>query len=251
MGLTTMHFGALTLVALSVFPASAAWERHVIAAPANRIDHPQAHSLAFFTRYPLLRTEDPSAFGNCTPEQKLAKAKSTKATAEVSLAGKLSGFAIYDVIVHFEEDSASWKFILVKIGPNRYREIYHLEAGFMDEIKHSAVVRIGDRHILRSVDTVAGNGVATYQAYFWFDKDGPTWIDWTPIWNAARLAAPSDGRTMEKDWNSAKDLAHFFRVPIRGTNDYTCCSGSVDVKFVINHGRIQVVEAKYNPDAYR
>jgi hypothetical protein len=231
-------------------PVVAAWERHVVAGGHETIDHPPAHSLAFFTRQPLLRSEDPNTFWNLTPEQKVAQAKSEKATVEVNFVGTLRDFAIYDVLIRFEQAERVWKLILVKIGPNRFREIYHLEAAYDTEIEHPFVAKVGPEYILVSRDVFAGNGVETCQAYFWFDKGGPMWIDWSPIWQAARSVAPKDSWVIEVNWSSRQDIIKStFPVPVRGDGDSTCCRGFVHVHFSVERGHIIVRGATYDADA--
>ena len=241
----------ITFAALAVFTGNAAWERHVIAGQGDKVDRPQAHSLAYFTHSPLLRTEDPSVFWNCTLAQKLEKARQAKADISVQRVGILHGYAIYEVLTKFEAPGGIWKFILVKVGPDRFREIYHVEADPLDDIEHSSIVVVGDQQILRSRDVISGNGVVTLEAYFWFDANGPTWIDLAPIWNAARSAAPKESRISEVDWNNTEELKTRFRVPVQDSTSSICCNGFVHVKFVIKKGRVQVIEAKYDPDAER
>ena len=247
----TMSPRLLTCVFSTTLPLVAAWERHVVAGGDETIDHPQAHSLAFFTRHPLLRSEDPNTFRNLTPEQKVAKAKNEKSTVEVNFVGTVRGFTIYDVLIRFERPGGDvWKLILVKIGPDRFREIYHLEAAYDTQIEHPFVAKVGTEYILVSRDVFAGNGVETCQAYFWFDKDGPTWINWSPIWQAARSVAPKDGWAIEVNWSDRQDLIKStFPVPVRGEGDSTCCRGFVHVRFSLERGHIIVLGATYDADA--
>lgn len=60
----------------------------------------------------------------CTPEKKLAEAKKVKVKTDLTLVGKLAGFAIYDLYYHFDPTFPDTKLILVQAGPHQYREIY-------------------------------------------------------------------------------------------------------------------------------
>jgi hypothetical protein len=245
----------LTCIVLMALPMVAAWKRHVITPEDDRIDHPAPHALSYFTRYPLLRTEYSQVCWGCTPTQKTARAKATKAKAEVSLVGKVAGFAIYDVITHFEEEgSTTRKFILVQTGPDRFREIYHLEPNQWDSrIERSVVVEGSGDSFLRTRDWVGGNGGYTYEEYYWLDGNGPHPIDLSPVKEAAAFVVPSDiGQSMGPqgaDWSNPEDLAKsIFSVPVVGKN-LRCCSGFVHVRFRVEHGRIIVLGATYNAEA--
>ena len=236
-------------------PMIAAWERHVIAPKDDRIDHPAAHALSYFTRYPLLRSEDSDTFRGCTPAQKIARAKTTKAKSDVSLVGKMAGFEIYDVITHFEgEGNTTWKFILVQTGPGRFREIYHLEPNQVDSrVEPSIVVNSNGESFFRTRDWVGGNGGYTYEEYFSLDRDGPIRIDLGPIGKAAAAVVPSDiGQSMGPqgaDWSNPEDLAKsIFSVPVVGKN-LRYCSGFIHVRFGVEHGRIIVLGATYDAEA--
>jgi protein gp37 len=65
----------------------------------------------------------------CTPEQKLEEAKKSKIRAEVQPVGVLSGFEIDDAFYRQEcEGCGASKSILVKTGPDQFREIYQRRA---------------------------------------------------------------------------------------------------------------------------
>ena len=250
-----MDLRLLTCIVLTWIPLSAAWERHVITPEDDRIDHPAPHALSYFTRYPLLRSEYSQVFWGCTPEQKIARAKATKAKAEVSLVGKVTGFAIYDVITHFEEEgSTTWKFILVQTGPDRFREIYHPEPSQSDSrIEPSIVVKGSGEFFLRTRAWVGGNGGYTYEEYYGFNKYGPIHIDLSPIGKAAGFVLPSDvGESMGPegtDWSNPEDLAKsIFSVPVVGKN-LRCCIGFVHVRFRVEGGHIIALGATYDAEA--
>jgi hypothetical protein len=183
----------LVLLAGLLVPLVAApWQRKVATGKSTWVDTPQPHPLAYFTAYPMTRIED--SCGICTAEN-LAEAKKVKAQADLKLVGTLSGFAIYDLYYHFEDNPGpDTKLILVKTGSDQYREIYHREPTQTDaRAEPSRFVEVGDERILEAVYDVGGNGGDYTRDYFWFDKGGATLIDFTPILVAAK-AVLSAGR---------------------------------------------------------
>ena len=167
----------------------------------------------------------------------------------------MAGFVIYDVITHFEEEgSTTWKFILVQVGPDRFREIYHLEPNQVDSrVEPSIVINSNRESFLRTRDWVGGNGGYTYEEYFSLDRDGPIHIDLDPIGKAAGAVVPSDiGQSMGPqgaDWSNPDDLAKsLFSVPVVRKN-LRCCTGFVHVRFRVAHGHIIVLGATYDAEA--
>jgi hypothetical protein len=72
--------------------------------------------------------------------------------AEVHVVGTISGLTIYDVFYRFQSEGAiDWKSILVRAGPNRYREIYHDEP-IEGKANPSFFVKLGAETFLRVLD---------------------------------------------------------------------------------------------------
>jgi hypothetical protein len=113
----------LVLLGLLAFQPGAAWQRQVMTPKAEWVDTPEPHSLAYFTQYPMLRDEGGGFCSLCTPDQRLAEAKKREIRTELHLVGTLQGFEVYDLFYRFEcEGCVDWKSILVKTGPDLYRE---------------------------------------------------------------------------------------------------------------------------------
>ena len=85
--------------------ADAAWLRHVMTPKSEWFDTPAPHPLSYFTDYPMLRDASGDFCYLCTPEKKLAEAKKVKVKTDLTLVGKLAGFAIYDLYYHFDPRS--------------------------------------------------------------------------------------------------------------------------------------------------
>jgi hypothetical protein len=153
------------------------WKRHVITAKGEWFDSSTAHSLAYFTQYPLLLDEEFCYL--CTPGKRLADAKAAKEPrAEVHLVGKIRGLLIYDVFYRFNDGTVAWKSILVKTGPDRYREIYRREPTQVDaRVLPSTLVRIGQETLLHARYSVGGNGGEFEDDYYSFRQNGPIRVD--------------------------------------------------------------------------
>lgn len=247
----------MTLLVLGlVAPAltvAADWTRIIQTAKAERIDTPAPHSLAYFISYPYLRDEDGDFCSPCAPEKRLAEARKSnyKARASVNRVGILQGFAIYDVLYFFDKAAnPDWKSILVKVAPNRYREIYHLQlTEIQARIYPSTLVKAGRDTILATVTDVGGNKGMTTEDYFWFDRSGPKLIDLEPILEAAKAAVPPGKRIYNVGWNGMKAFPILtFDFAALDDSSSLCCSGSsVEVKITLDLGRVIVASAQYRP----
>ena len=185
----------LALVILLILPAGA-WQRIVRTAKGSSVDFPQAHPLAYFTRYPVLRDESGDFCYLCSPEKRLAEAKKVAVKAELHFIGTFHGHRVYDVFDHFVgEGDVDWKSILVKTGQDRYREIYHVEPTQIDaRCDPSVIVKAGSDRVLGTRYEVGGNQRAYGDDYFWFDAAGASWIDLDPIYRAAESVLPEGRR---------------------------------------------------------
>jgi len=180
------------LLCVLTLPASAAWERLVLTPKGERIDKPQPHPLAYFTEFPILRNEGESFCARgCSPET-LAELKKIKIKTELTLVGTLNGFLVYDLFYRYEtEGSPDTKTILVKIGPNLYREIYHCEPVTGGPVPSQFVNSAGMRLLLARYRV--GGKSPDLNDYYLFDQAGSTLLDFGPVLAAAKAALPSGG----------------------------------------------------------
>ncbi len=156
------------------------WKRHVMTPKDRWFDKPEPHPLAYFTAYPALLNESGDFCYLCTPEKKLAAAKAAKEPrAEVRLVGKIGTLSIYDVYYRFQsEGSVDWKSILIKTGPDSYREIYHCEPTQVDaRALPSVLIRVGREVMLHSQYFVGGNKGMVEDDYYSFRPNGPIRVD--------------------------------------------------------------------------
>jgi len=90
-------------------------------------------------------------------KKRLTQAKTYKCRTELTLAGTLAGFSIYDLYYRFNpQNGDDTKVILVKVGPDQYREIYRRHPTQNDaRVAPSRFVRVGNDQ-LRRLDTFVG-----------------------------------------------------------------------------------------------
>ena len=238
----------LLLFIAVVSSATTKWERRIITPKGDRVDTPSTHPLSWFTQYPSLRDEDHGLCITCSPEQRLAEAKQTRAKAEVRLVGRIGSFDIFDVFYVFDNDPVpSWKSIIVRTGRDEYREIWHYQKN-EGGIWPSFLVKIGHDVVLGLEDDCYRQNVI--REYFWFTKDGPGRIDFRPIWAAAKLTVPHN----TKVWGGFDGRLELpvgrMRVGLITDPDWRCCStGVVDVSFVLRAGRVVVTKQRLLPEA--
>jgi hypothetical protein len=59
-----------------------------------------------------------------------------------------------------------WKSILVQTGSDKYVEIYHLQAYYLQApLTAAKIVRVGDELVLMTQDSDGGNGGGCWEAY--------------------------------------------------------------------------------------
>ena len=158
----------LFLAVLLILPAGAAnWERFSSSGKGYGIGIAEPHPLSYYTRYPSLR--DDYFCYRCSPEKRLALAKQERLlgirNTEVKLVGTVHGFKIYDVIYWYGE-KREWKSILVRTGPNQYREIWFDEKT-QGDFSPSFLFQIGDKTLLGLIDDCYRRGCE--QQYWLFE----------------------------------------------------------------------------------
>lgn len=241
---------AFLLIVLLALPATAQWSR-LIVEPRDelRVDKPEAHPLKYFTEFPRLRDESGEFCYLCTPDKRLAEAKNEKAKTDVRLVGTTQNFAAYDVMYYFGDDSEpTWKSILVRIGPDSYREIYHDQPA-EGKPNPSFLVKAGEATLLCLRDNIYRSDAV--EECFWFGTDHVERLDFAPVWQAARKAVPPERRIWAYDLNPRTNF-QIMTIPVGLRSDYNgrcCTTGVVYVRFKVEGGRVLVIKADFDPDA--
>jgi hypothetical protein len=186
--MTRVILGLLFVAALSV-PAAGQWRRLVFSGKGGFHDVPVEHPLSYFTANPFLRDDGDDLCALCTPEGKAKSAQRYSIRTEVKPVGVLGGYPILDVLyyVNSRETNAKptdvkWKSILVQVGQNRFKEIFHLQAFYTTvSIEPSRIVQSGAERVLSTMDGDGGNGGGCWEGYWWFDRTGPHRLDFAAL----------------------------------------------------------------------
>ena len=192
------RLGGLLLL-ISVLPAIGQWQRVVISGKGIDRDVPSPHPLSYFTTNPFLRDDGGDLCVSCTPEGRAKAAEEYSIRAEAESVGVLAGFPILDLLYHVSSrespnyDAVKWKFILVQVGPDRYREIFHLQAfDTTVSISASRIIQSGSERVLASMDLDGGNGGGCWEGYWWFDQSGPHALDFSLMTAAISARVPQN-----------------------------------------------------------
>jgi hypothetical protein len=230
--------------------ATAEWHRFVTMRKGSWEDTPAPQPLSYFTRYPSLRIEEDKVLG--TPEQRLAAAKKVKARTELHLIGNINGFPVYDLFSYVESPYSSnggspdWKSILVKTGPDRYREIYHDEPN-EGKVMPSFLRQLGGETVLGAFDNQYRMDAA--EEFWCFSMGVPIRLNLEPLWQAAMKATPADQYTL-----AGSPFARVIHSDSVSVNTFQNCNmprcasrGRVHVKFKMQQCSLRVVSSEFEP----
>lgn len=214
-----MRFLSQILCALLLSPlcteAHAQWNRILISGKGGLTDTPTPHPLSYFTAKPYLRDDGGDLCLRCLDENgKTLSPQDYQIQAEVQKLGTLSKFEIVEVLYKMRNAQISddppaihWKSILVKTGPNQYREMYHLQALYIPAVlKPAKIFNINGEKILATNDSDGGNGGGCFEGYWWFDASGPHPLDFKPAEAEINKHIPKSTGFTTTCW--ALDLEH-------------------------------------------
>lgn len=240
----------LTLLLVSL-PASAQWQRIVTTAKGGSPDTPLPHLLSYWTDDPFLRDETNDFCFGCHLENGHAVTEKDYTSECHALdLGTLANYPIKEFRCHFTGNpqvssifsTEDYKFILVGVGKNQYREIYHLQANgnsFMP-LTPARIVNMGTESILATSDP---DNHTCSEGYWFFDTAGPHQIDFDPVYHAIQSRLPHDATfeigcwTFDLDHQKIHIWSHSFNAQCRVCDG----RGEVTASFTL-HG------AKAEPD---
>jgi len=163
---------ALLAVALCP-PASAQWSRTVFSGKGEAQDIPSPHPLNYFTANPFPRDDGNDLCALRTPEGRAKSVLKNSIRVVVRPVGGLAGYRILDILDYGSElnhpgsTEINWKSILVRVGPDRYKEIFHLqESGTTRPIERSSIVSSGSERVLPTMNSDSGNGGGCWDGYW-------------------------------------------------------------------------------------
>jgi len=184
-------FSFMSVLVLLSSPSRGQWQRILYSGKGESRDTQSAHPLAYFTANPFLRDDGGDLYDDCDncgiSKIKAGSAQSYTASTQERDVGTLSGFRIVEIVYQFidhrkpELGKMRWKSILVQTGPNKYAEIYHLQAYLRRPLTRAKLVHVGDETVLMTQDSDGGNGGGCWDAYWWFDLKGPHPVDFSPL----------------------------------------------------------------------
>jgi len=182
-------------------PAGAQWNRTVFSGKGESQDIPTPHPLSYFTANPFLRDDGDDLCDLCTPEGRAKSALKYSLHVAVRPIGTLAGYRILDVLYdgsqreHPGQIEINWKSILVRVGPDRYKEIFHLqESGTDRPIEPSSIVSSGGEQVLATMNSDGGNAGGCWEGYWWFDWSGPHALDFSRVETAVKNGVPDNTR---------------------------------------------------------
>jgi len=182
---------------LLAIPATAQWSRVAFSGKGESVDVPQPHSLSYFTANPFLRDDGGDLCVDCSPQGRAKSALEYSIQPLVRPVGVLAGYRVLDVLYSVgkrndpSRNEVTWKSILVQVGPDRYKEIFHLQAsGGPPSLKPSSIINSGNERVLATMDSDGGNGGGCWEGYWWFDRAGPHPLDFTRVESAMQQRIP-------------------------------------------------------------
>jgi hypothetical protein len=178
-----VSFAALSL------PATGQWQRLVFGGKGGFEDVPSEHPLSYFIAKPFLRDDSDDLCLRCKPNDKSQSAEHYSIRTKVAPVGVLAGYRIFDVLYYVGSSEINrkltdvkWKSILVQVGQNRFKEIFHLSTFYTTvSIQPSNIVQSGNEQVLTTMDGDGGNGGGCWEAYWWFDQAGPHRLDFAAL----------------------------------------------------------------------
>lgn len=188
------------VLAFVVFlPANGQWQRVIASGKGAFNDVPSPHRLSYFTANPFLRDDSNDLCLLCTPEGRAQSAQQYAIRTVVKPVGVLAGYRILDVLYYVStranptNDEVKWKSILVQVGPDRYREILHLQVFYTTVSLHpSRIIQSGKESVLATQDPDGGNGGGCWESYWWFDRSGPHSLDFSHLRAAIKDRVPEN-----------------------------------------------------------
>jgi hypothetical protein len=237
------------MCAILPLSANAEWHRFVTMRKGSWEDTPAPQPLSYFTRYPSLRIEEDKVLG--TPEQRLAAAKKVKSRTELHLVGNINGFAVYDLFSYVEGPYSNggnpdWKSLLVKTGPDRYREIYHNEPN-EGKVMPSFLRQLGGETVLGTFDNQYRMDAA--EEFWCFSMGVPIRLNFEPLWQGAVKTTPADQYTL-----TGSPLARAIYPDSVTVDTFRSCNmprcsigGVVRVKFKMQQCSLMVVSSEFEP----
>ena len=247
-----MTIRLLSAMMLLVVPLQAEWMRQGYCAKGRWSDVATPHALSYFTDDPLLRDDGQDFCIACTAEEKATLHLNIKAKTVVRPIGTIARMNVFDVFYYFSgEETPRWKFVLVKTGPDQYREIIHVQRTTIEQvIGPTTIVKAGLESILSARAPVGVRNI-TYGDYFWLGEDGPILVNVDEPAKAAGIAGVPPGKGIYGlvviDFPTMTAT-----LPLVDLSMAICCTADrIEVKFKLQRGKVTITSARYLALVYR
>jgi hypothetical protein len=134
--------------------------------------------------------------------------------------------------------------VIVRTGPDRYREIFHNEPT-EGKPNPSFFVRLGDQLLLGVQDNQYR--MDAVEEYWCFTDNTAFRIDFAPIWNSARKITPADQFFIERPGLRLDSTNLVISVPTFVRGEAPCCQarGVVLVKPRLRRCAVEAEEVEY------
>jgi hypothetical protein len=188
-------------------PVFAQWQRAVSSGKGTFTDVPAPHPLRYFTANPYLRDDGDDLCARCAPGRRPGAEREYVISSEVQRLGTLAGFPIVQILYRVgpraegKPANVRWKSLLVQVGEDLYREIYHLQAYYIvPPLESAEIIKVGGEEVLATDDSVGGNGGGCWEEYWWFDSSGPHELDFSQVRTSIIEHIPSGANFQMSCW---------------------------------------------------
>ncbi len=177
--------------------------------------------------------------------------------------GEINGFTVYDVVHHIDanEAPADWehfsyppsllKMVLVERKSGEFCEIFHEQNSDGEfTVSPSYFVEVNSEKVLAVHDPISGVGNYFNEAYWAFDKDGPTPLDLDIIKQTVDKLLPPNMHVYRGIGFQIEALSYDMGL-VQDAPDGGCCAsrqGSIHLQFSLADHKLILVSKKFDPE---
>ena len=239
------------MVVTSLF-GQARWERLVVTAKSGGIQPSEPHPLSYWTADPVSRDEGHDLCLGCRLGDHTVTREDYTTETEIIDIGTISGYRILEVLNRVIGKPAflgnKYKMLLVQVGSDQYREIYHLE-GQPGPLGPARIVSVGKESILSTMDRDGGNAGFCTERYWRFDQSGPSPLDFSAVDGAIRKAVPANTTFYARCFAIDLERQHISAPVQRADAECRACGvlGTVTVHFTLNGSTVEPTTVQFVP----
>jgi hypothetical protein len=250
---------ALLFFALT-FPANAQWQRVVFTGKGETTDVPAPHPLSYWTGNVLLRDEGTDLCVGCrTSDGRVLTLADYTAITKVSPLGTLSGYPIVQITAHITGDDdklfspSDWKILLVGVGHEEYREIYHLQmwGGSNPPLQSARIVRVDAESVLATYDPDGGNGGGCTDGYWWIDGRGAHALNFDEVYKEIAKKLPANATFATRCWTISMEHQQIKTWAQKADAQCHACGGlgQVVADFTLHGAQAEPTKVEFTPSS--